>query len=87
MKSVLVANIFAASENMQEMKGISHVYRKINVVKVRLQLYIVSKDLFASFPTQKHLVDRSLQQSYRLYPSYFEMSILVNSHIDLKRSS
>lgn len=60
VKSVPAAEIFAASEGIDEGKTIAKAYSELLDIQLQLRIAVDSKDLFTSLLTQENSVDESI---------------------------
>lgn len=60
LKSVPAAEMFAASEGIDEGKTISKAYLELQGMDIKLRLAVNSKDLLTSLSTQNNSIDKSM---------------------------
>lgn len=58
VESVAAAEIFAASERIDEEKTIAKAYSELLDMDIKLRLFVDSKDLFTSLSTQRSSIDK-----------------------------
>ena len=61
MKSVPAAEIFAATEGIDEGKMVAQAYSEVMSMDIKMHLCVDSKDLFTSLSTQRNSIDRSIR--------------------------